>query len=69
MFGDGVQHVEVIDVAAIPASDGSFRQGQIVVSDDQFRIKNWVTPKPSQLAHAPAGLLNENILGSSSVME
>ena len=39
MLGDGVQHMKVIDVAAIPASDGSFRQGQIVVSDDQFRIK------------------------------
>ena len=32
-------------------------------------LKNCSTPKPSQVSHAPAGLLNENVLGSSSWIE
>ncbi|CAI8339908.1 MAG: Uncharacterised protein [Gammaproteobacteria bacterium] len=31
--------------------------------------KYWCTPKPSQVWHAPNGLLNEKIRGSSSGME
>ena len=32
-------------------------------------LKKCSTPKPSQLLQAPAGLLNEKVLGSSSVIE
>ena len=45
MLGDRTQHMKVIDVATIPASYGSFCQGQIVISDNQFWVEKLGDPQ------------------------
>lgn len=62
------QHLEVVKITLIPAANSATRQRQFRVLDHAVRVEILLNARPSQVGHAPAGLLNENRRGSSSRM-
>ena len=60
--------MEVVDVAAVPTADGALGQGQVFVRYDQVGIEKLCYTQAVADSQAPAGLLNENMRGSSSEM-